>query len=114
MGTKVIDYAELGQRVAQRRKFLRYTQEQVAEQADLTATYLGMIERAESKPSIETIFKLCKVLEITPDYLLIGLDNLSKVDDFEEVKVDYYRCNTAQRKHIKNYIRWMVDQDSIK
>ena len=38
--------------------------EAFAENADMNAYYLGEIERGEKKASIDTLFKICKVLGI--------------------------------------------------
>ena len=57
-----MDFVELGKRVRQRRKELGYTQEKLAELTDLTNTYIGAIERATSKCSLETVVKIAEVL----------------------------------------------------
>lgn len=46
------------------RKMKKITQERLALEADLNRAYVGYIERGERKPSVETLAKLAKVLEV--------------------------------------------------
>lgn len=56
-------YRVLGEAVRARRKTARLSQEQLAEKADLTRNYIGDIERAEKKITLETLAKLAKALK---------------------------------------------------
>ncbi len=46
-----------------RRKKASLSQEQLAEKADLTRNYIGDIERAEKKVTLETLAKIAKALK---------------------------------------------------
>ena len=73
-----MDYRYLGKRIRDRRKELRISQEKLAEMADLTTSYIGQIERAERKLSLETLVSISNALLVTVDFLLkdsIILDN---------------------------------------
>lgn len=67
-----LNYREMGERVRQRRRELKMTQEQLAEQVGVSVSFIGHIERAEKKPSAETIVSLCESLGVTADYLMRG------------------------------------------
>jgi transcriptional regulator with XRE-family HTH domain len=56
-------YRVLGEAVRARRKKARLSQEQLAEKADLTRNYIGDIERAEKKITLETLARLAKALK---------------------------------------------------
>jgi len=56
-------YRVLGEAVRTKRKKARLSQEQLAEKADLTRNYIGDIERAEKKITLETLAKLAKALK---------------------------------------------------
>ena len=56
-------YRVLGETVRIRRKKARLSQEQLAEKADLTRNYIGDIERAEKKITLETLEKIAKALK---------------------------------------------------
>ena len=67
-----MDFEEIGARIRNKRLELNLTQEKLAEKTGLTETYIGAIERATSKCSIDTLAKLSQVLNISVDYLLFG------------------------------------------
>jgi transcriptional regulator with XRE-family HTH domain len=56
-------YRVLGEAVRAKRKKARLSQEQLAEKADLTRNYIGDVERAEKKITLETLAKLAKALK---------------------------------------------------
>ena len=45
------------------------TQEELAERSGLSAHYIGNLEQSVRKPSLNTLFILCRVLGSTPDAL---------------------------------------------
>ena len=54
-----------GRKVQMRRKELKLSQEQLAEEAGLHRTYIGMIERAEKNVTLVNIEKIAKALKIS-------------------------------------------------
>ena len=70
--SRSLDYHAMGERMQRRRRELGLTQEQLAEAADITPSFVGHLERAEKKPSVETVARVCDALSITADYLLRG------------------------------------------
>jgi len=56
-------YRLLGEAVRAERKKARFSQEELAEKADLTRNYIGDIERAEKKITLETLAKIAKALK---------------------------------------------------
>lgn len=68
-----MDFVEIGKRIKLRRLELKLTQERLAELVNLTDTYIGAIERATSKCSLETIVNIAKVLDLDMNYLLFGI-----------------------------------------
>jgi len=56
-------YRVLGEAVRAKRKKARWSQEKLAEKADLTRNYIGDIERAEKKITLETLARLAKALK---------------------------------------------------
>ena len=65
-----MDYIMLGRRIRRYRIEKHLTQEQLAEMADVSASFLGHIERGTRVASLETLMKLCAVLQVTPNDLL--------------------------------------------
>ena len=65
---------ELRRIVAQNLRRLRQdrglSQEELAGQAELNRNYVGMIEREENAPTVDTLEVLAKVLKVEPEELL--------------------------------------------
>lgn len=59
-----------GERLKKIRIEKGYTQAQLAEKLMTTQSTLGKYERGELQPSLETIKAICKVLDVSSDYLL--------------------------------------------
>jgi len=47
-----------------------WTQEDLADAAELTATYVGQVERGDKVPSLTVILKLSRALSVAPGELL--------------------------------------------
>lgn len=67
-----VDFSDLGRVVAERRIQLGLTQAQLAERCDLSDSYIGCIERANRKISLESLLALSKALHLSPNDLLCG------------------------------------------
>ena len=66
---------EIGQRIQWRRKQLGLTQEQVAEQVDLTRNFLTSVERGTRGLSLESVRRLSTTLQVSTDFILFGSIN---------------------------------------
>lgn len=58
-----------GRRVAELRKKASLSQEQFAFKCDIDRTYIGTIERGEKSPTLNTIEKIAKALDISKSEL---------------------------------------------
>lgn len=65
-----MDYKKLGNRIRDRRKELRITQEQLAENIEMSVAFVGHIERGTRKLSVETLCRLCDALNMRTDEVL--------------------------------------------
>ena len=63
---------EMGTRIAQRRKELKLTQEQVANEINLSLQSISCIELGKKAIRPENLFNLCRVLNTSCDYILMG------------------------------------------
>jgi len=105
-----VDYSLIGKRIAKRRNVLDMTQAELAEKANLSTTYTGNVERG-AKCSIETLMKVCDALDVTPDYLLLGIDKEFRNDNLADMKNEIFRCNAKKIKLIKEFICLIANQD---
>lgn len=60
----------LGSTIRRYRKAIRRTQEYIAEQADISHRYFQEIEQGRGQPSLKTVMRIAKALEITVMQLL--------------------------------------------
>ena len=65
-----MDYKRLGKRIREERQRLNLTQAQLAEDIDISDTYMGAIERGERSLTLDTLVKLVNRLGVTVDYML--------------------------------------------
>lgn len=65
-----MNQTSLGKRIRQERKKSNLTQEQLAELVNVSATYIGFIERGERTLSLSTLVHIANVLGVSVDYLL--------------------------------------------
>lgn len=83
-----MDYKKLGRRIREERKKLNLTQAQLAEEIDISDTYLGAIERGERSLTLDTLVRLVNRLGVTVDYMLADsvADNDSNImEQFKQI-----------------------------
>lgn len=72
----------IGKNIRKFREIKKLRQEDLAEKTDLTTNYIGMIERGEKIPSLETFINILNSLGVSADMVLSDvLDNGYKVKD---------------------------------
>lgn len=62
-------FENIGERLSRRRLNVGYTQEHLAELADMHPTYIGQVERDEKNITIESLEKICIALDYPMDEL---------------------------------------------
>ena len=93
-----INYKEIGNRIRQRRKELKLTQEKLSEILEITPTYISEIERGTGISSLATITKLSKVLKLDLDYLVFGISDTNIDKTFSKI------LNKIPKENQKLYI----------
>ena len=72
----------IGKNIRKFREIKKLRQEDLAEKTDLTTNYIGMIERGEKIPSLETFINILNSLGVSADMVLSDvLDNGYRVKD---------------------------------
>ncbi len=72
----------IGKNIKKFREIKKLRQEDLAEKTDLTTNYIGMIERGEKIPSLETFINILNSLGVSADMVLSDvLDNGYTVKD---------------------------------
>ena len=82
-----MNYAAFGEALRAHRKRQHLTQEEVAEKADISASFLGHLERGTRVASIDTLLSLCNALAVTPNDLLACDLTVSPAELPEEITI---------------------------
>lgn len=95
-----MDMKDIGKRIRKKRLSRSWSQEEFAEKLNLSAVYIGMIERGEKFPRLETFIKIANVLDASADELLMDVlkqgyklrvsryaEQISKLDERERRKI---------------------------
>jgi transcriptional regulator with XRE-family HTH domain len=121
----MLDLETIGKRIAVKRKELNITQNTLAEQLYVTHQAVSKWENGKSIPSLEILYELTKLFEISIDYLLddtdiadndyetlfknyprdIVINKFLKKEDFDiEIPNIFYLLNKNERFQIINQI----------
>lgn len=94
-----LDYNAIGKRIRTARKSLDLTQEELAEQVNLSIPHMSHIERGRTKVSLPSLILIANALNTTVDNLLY--DNLSiAVDSFDKDFKDLLTDCTDDEKRV--------------
>ncbi|MDY2594215.1 MAG: helix-turn-helix transcriptional regulator [Oliverpabstia sp.] len=106
-------YIDMGQRIKLRRKELKISQTELAELIDVSNNHMSNIENAKTKPSMDNFIKLCEVLKVTPDYLLLGSIHINNIplDIYDKLRLcskdDLKLANSIMELLVKrNHSQW--------
>lgn len=86
----VSDY--FGTTLRQLRERQGWSQEALAEHADLNRTYIGDLERGRATPSLVTLEKLATALGIGLPQLLSHTEDLARLKDLQRLKLTAIAC----------------------
>lgn len=64
----------LGQNIKDLRAAQQISQDKLAEDAGVDRSYMGMIERGESSPTVVPLMKIARALQVDVAELLAGID----------------------------------------
>ena len=68
-----MDWLSIGQNIKEKRLAKSWKQSTLAEKVNLTTSYVGMIERGEKIPKLETFIHITNALDSTSDEILEGV-----------------------------------------
>lgn len=97
-----VDYNRIGIRISQRRRELKMKQCSLAEKTNLSNNHISNIENGHSVPSLETLAKICEVLDVTPDFLLLG--NIKTNDVPKNIYDNLLLCNEKSLKMVSQIL----------
>jgi len=81
-----VNYENVGNKIRERRNFLKVTQENLANAINVSASFISDIENGRRKMSLETMIKISIALKTSLDYFV--LDNVKDVKLKNKIKFD--------------------------
>lgn len=100
--------SRIGKRLKTKRIECGYTQEKVAELANLHPTYIGQVERGEKNLTIESLEKICMALDYPMNELMTNLPSDEQAptiaDQCYDIIIDQTPENQAELLRILKYI----------
>ena len=108
-----MELSSIGKHIREQRIRKNWKQEQLAEKTELSVVYIGMIERGEKLPKLETFIKLLNVLEVPADEVLEDVLNTgysARTGCYTEKFEKLERLSHKDRKHIMQMIDIMAEE----
>ena len=98
---------EVGKRISERRKLMRLTQEQLAEQMDVSIQMISNLERGVKAIRIDNLIHLSQTLNISTDYILTGKQT---TDDLVALADQISQLEESQRKMIEVLVAYCLKE----
>lgn len=101
-----MDYYERLRKLFRKKRLeLNMMQTEIAEKADISNNFYSNIERGKTKPSVETVLKICKALKLSLDEIIFEEDLSEKELYAKEVLKDFEKIlKENDTKSISNTI----------
>lgn len=97
---------QIGERIRYSRETAGYTQEKLADIIGVTVQYISDLERGVVGTSIVTLIKICKTLNASSDYILMGRTEKSDISDTVK-RLEY--LDETQMEIIERGINIMIE-----
>lgn len=105
-------YNDMGNRIKTRRKELRIKQAKLAEELNISNNHMSSIENGRQKPSLDTFIRICNILNVTPDYLLLGSMHAYNIpqDIIDKLRL----CNQSDIELARDFVEILVKRNEKK
>lgn len=103
-------YKEMGTSIKVRRKELKIKQAELAEALEISNNHMSSIENGRQKPSLDTFIGICRCLNVTPDYLLLGTMHAYNIP--QDISDKLRLCNQSDIELAKDFIELLVKRNS--
>lgn len=105
-----LQYKEMGTRIKVRHRELKIKQAELAETLEISNNHMSSIENGRQKPSLDTLIGICRCLNVTPDYLLLGTMHAYNIpqDILDKLRL----CNQSDIELARDFIELLVKRNS--
>jgi len=107
-----VNYSLIGERIAARRKQLKLSQADLAERANLSSKYISKIESSINRAlSIKSVLQICEALDVSPSFLLLGVDDDIEGAAYVTVAQKLKLCDEQQLRYVSRFIDAVTGDD---
>ena len=106
-----IDYNLIGSRLKKARLAKRLTQEDLAEQVDVSVAFLSRIERGSSHINLKRLTQICRLLDVSEGYILNGSSNNSNEYLNQEFQELLKNCPPEKIKLVYKVTKAIIEDD---
>lgn len=98
----------IGKNIRNYRLVKKLRQEDLAEKAGLSANYIGMVERGEKIPSLETFITILNALDVSADMVLADVVNTGYTVKNSMLNEKLSKLSTEDREKIYEVIDTLI------
>ena len=98
-----VNHKQIGYRIKEVREQNNFSQAQLAEETELSISYISHIENAKRKASLESIIRIVNALGITVDELLAGVQLQTDLD------LLMAECTENEKRFIYEMVKASID-----
>lgn len=99
------DSYEIGRRIQQLRRLHKLTQEDLAEFLDISVKHVSSVERGVSSLSLDKLIRVCRLLDCSIDYLVLGRTDPENEFYIPQSILDIFsRSDEAERELLQEYL----------
>ena len=106
-----LDFAVIGHRLKRARLDKKMTQENLAEQLDVSVAFLSRIERGLSHVNLKRLSQICNILGVSEGYILNGTASTSDqylISEFNEILSN---CPADKQKLIYKIAKTIIEDE---
>ena len=108
------DYTSVGKRIQHYRTSLNKTQEELAEQADISKNYLSKLENAQARGRLDKYYSVAQALGVTVDMLIDNSSDRASGNDYffsNQLLPLVSSLSVEQRKMLIDFMELLKDYD---
>lgn len=98
----------IGKNIRKYRKRKGITQEVLAEMVGVSSNYMGILERGEKTPSLETFIIIANALGVSADMLLTDVITTNYVNKASELSAKLDRLPPSERQRILDVVETLL------
>lgn len=104
-----VNHKQIGYRIKEVREQNNFSQAQLAEETDLSISYISHIENAKRKASLESIIKIVNALGITVDELLAGSQLHNPTSYQTDLDLLMAGCSENEKRFIYELVKASIE-----